>query len=73
MKLSEQLRFLCWPAFKLQEDLKECLFGFGFWDQLYNRLDKREQELKNNGKKEVVADDGRKRTEVPSNHQSITP
>lgn len=51
MKISEQIKFICWPAYKLQQDLKDCLFGNKFWDSLYSQLDKRERELKNNGKK----------------------
>lgn len=72
MKISDQLRFLCWPASKLQEELKEYLFGAAFWDKLYTKIEKRELELKNNGKKDI-AEEANKKTETLVKQNILTP
>lgn len=43
--------FLLWPAYELQEKLREANLGSAFWKQQYTKIEKAEMLLKNSEKK----------------------
>ncbi|CAD8200509.1 unnamed protein product (macronuclear) [Paramecium tetraurelia] len=43
-KIQQQIPFICYPAFRLQRELRSRIFGVKYWDSLYDRILHKENE-----------------------------
>jgi hypothetical protein len=50
-KVSSKLLYLIWPAYELQDKLREINLGGEFWRRQYEKIEKAELALKNSEKK----------------------